>query len=126
MGGPALGVGIALLIGLLLLGTLPSGPSYDHRKGYREYRAPPPDNRPRREHRNGCLPGYRCYGELEMSQAERTVWVMAIYRNGDLVRTAEFNSEGECRAQCDIERLTPRTTCICGPRRVYRPKGRLS
>lgn len=60
------------------------------------------------------------------AQTERTIWVMAVYRDGDLVKTAEFASEGQCRAQCEVERLTPRTTCLCGPRRIYRPKGRMS
>lgn len=61
--GAIVGVALAVLIGLILLGALPSGPHYDHRKGYREYRSPPPDNRPRRQHRNGCVTDrYHCYG----------------------------------------------------------------
>lgn len=64
--GAAFGVLAAVLIGLVLLGTLPSGSGYDYRnhyRGYREYRPPPPDNRPRRQHRNGCLTDrHHCYG----------------------------------------------------------------
>jgi hypothetical protein len=55
------------------------------------------------------------------AQDEQTVWVMAVYKDGDLVKTVTFHSEGACRAACDRERGAG-VTCLCGPRRIYRPK----
>jgi hypothetical protein len=66
-----------------------------------------------------CISGY---GQIRTKFAQRgqPEWVMAVYRNGELIRTQIFATHQECDAACNAARLTLGTTCSCGPRRTYR------
>lgn len=118
-----IGAALAVLIGLLLLSVLPPGPGHDYRDEWKEHLPTPKDEQ--REHPNGCITNkHSCYSVIAQArpqtEVDGVVWIMAVYRNGDLVWAQTFNTLQACNAACAVEKALPRTTCLCGPRVIYK------
>jgi hypothetical protein len=55
-------------------------------------------------------------------QDERTLWILACFRNGDLVKTATYPTVDQCNMAAILEGARPGVSCLCRPNRIYRPK----